>query len=106
MQRASVLARAEPVWSARSVDPRLIGRRALGLTLLVLSVVPVYRVLAAPQTGLAGAGTVQMVDAYRDFALSVLLLSFAAALIVARFWTTVQASLHAVATALERLPAN
>lgn len=48
--------------------------RMLGALLLGLSMLPVYRLLGARETGLAGAATVAAADAYFDLALAGLLL--------------------------------
>jgi hypothetical protein len=93
----------EPVVRAR-VDTWLYARRGLGMVLAALSILPVYRLLAADTTGLAGAVTVQMADALRDFGFSVLLLALAVALVLARFWWALQPRLYGIADKLTRLP--
>jgi hypothetical protein len=93
----------EPLVRAR-VDAWLLARRGLGIVLAALSILPVYRLLAADNTGLAGAVTVQMADALRDFGFSVLLLSLAVALVLARFWSALQPPLCSMGDKLTRLP--
>jgi hypothetical protein len=86
------------------VDLRLLARRGGAVVLAGLTIVPVYRLLDSANTGLAGATTVQMADAFRDFGFSLLLLSFAAALVLAHFWSSVELRLNNAAAVLCRLP--
>lgn len=58
-------------------------RRAGGLVLLALAILPLYRVLAAPETGLAGGGTVHIVDIYYEFTWTGLMLVLPVALLSA-----------------------
>jgi hypothetical protein len=58
-------------------------RRTIGLALLALSTLPLHRLLASPETGLAGQGTVSIVDIYYEFMWTGLMLVVPVALISA-----------------------
>lgn len=60
-------------------------RRLLGVTILVLAAVPMYRVLADPDTGRAGWVTGELVSVFTSFSWAGALLVLAAAVAAARF---------------------
>lgn len=83
--------------SAEPTDagPGLWVRRAIGAALIVLATVPIYNVLARPETGRAGWLTRQLVAVFASLSWSGSLLVLVAALIAARF-VSVEGGLAAV----------
>jgi len=59
--------------------------RVIGAALLVLSTLPVYRILAVPRTGLAGNFTVSLLDVYSEFIWTGLFLMLPVALLCGLF---------------------
>ncbi|HSJ08024.1 MAG TPA: glycosyltransferase family 39 protein [Longimicrobiales bacterium] len=100
-----------PAPSATTMQPpaRLTPASALlatlGLLLVVLSTLPVYRLLATPETGLAGASTATQLDIYWDLIQAGLLLLLPVFLIGARFVpATVEAHLTRAGDRLASFP--
>jgi hypothetical protein len=75
-----------PTGQQRRTDPPASWlRRAFGLALAVLAVLPVYRLLDHPDTGLAGSSTVTQIDIYHELLLAGLLLLLMLFVMGARF---------------------
>jgi hypothetical protein len=70
---------------ARHDSPAAWLRRAVGLGLAMVAVLPVYRLLAHPDTGLAGSSTVAQLDTYHDLLVAGLLLLLPLFIVGARF---------------------
>jgi hypothetical protein len=81
-------------------------RRAIGLAVVLLATLPIYRVLAHPETGRAGWVTIVHIEMLTGFALAGLAVVLAAALGAARFLPAgpVEERFRAAAVRLGRLP--
>jgi hypothetical protein len=84
---SSVLTRRAPVYRSRHSESGRVAVRLIGALLLALSMFPVYRLLASPETGLAGSVTVSLLDVYSDFMWAGLLLMLPVALMCGLFMT-------------------
>jgi hypothetical protein len=75
---------------AVAASPRT-GRALLGSVIALLSILPVYRLLGTPDTGLAGAATVSMASAYGNVIVAGTAAAAIVLLVTARFvtWRTV-----------------
>ena len=83
-----------------------LGARAVGALLLVLSILPLHSWLRAPDTGLAGAATADLVDVTRDFSIAGLMLLAAAALLLGRIWDRLAPALRGIAQRIIALNAR
>ena len=92
-----------------ALNPETQPRRSrvaesIGIAFILLNLLPLHRLLARPETGLAGASTVELTDVNRDFSLAGFLFVLIGALLLGRVWPRLSPMLVRASFALRRVP--